>query len=134
MLGSVDLSCLIVDDNAQFLEAATDLLRREGITVVGVASTIAEALQKAGELQPDVYLVDIDLGDESGFDLAERLAAAPSSKPSRVILISTYSEMDFADLITASPAIGFLSKSELSARALHDALEQHPDGERGLPT
>jgi DNA-binding NarL/FixJ family response regulator len=134
MLTSVDLSCLIVDDNAQYLEAATDLLRREGITVLGVASTIAEALQKAGELQPDVSLVDIDLGDESGFDLAERLAAVPSSKPARVILISTYSEMDFADLITASAAIGFISKSELSARTLYDALEQHPDGERGLPT
>jgi CheY-like chemotaxis protein len=116
------MRCLIVDDNREFLEAATALLQRQGVTVVGVASTIAEALRLSGELQPDVSLVDIDLGDESGFDLAERLAARPPLSHSRVILISTYAETDFADLITASPAIGFLSKSELSARSLSRAL------------
>jgi DNA-binding NarL/FixJ family response regulator len=70
---------MIVDDNAQFLEAAAELLQREGIDVVGVASTIAEALQQAGELRPDVYLVDLDLGGESGFDLAQRLGAVERS-------------------------------------------------------
>jgi hypothetical protein len=39
-----------------------------------------------------------------------------------VILISAYSEMDYADLIAASPAVGFLSKSELSGRAVQEAL------------
>ena len=69
---------LIVDDNAHFLEAARDLLEREGMTVVAVASTSAEALRRADELQPDVTLVDVDLGDDSGFDLARQLAAATS--------------------------------------------------------
>jgi DNA-binding NarL/FixJ family response regulator len=113
---------MIVDDNTQFLEAAAELLQREGIDVVGVASTIAEALQQAGELRPDVYLVDLDLGGESGFDLAQRLGAAPGLNPSRVILTSTYSEMDLADLVAASPAAGFVSKSKLSGRALREAL------------
>jgi CheY-like chemotaxis protein len=113
---------MIVDDNAHFLEAAAELLQREGIDVVGVASTITEALQKAGELRPDVYLVDIDLGGESGFDLAQRLAAAPGLNPSPVILTSTYAEMDLADLVAASPAAGFVSKSKLSGRALREAL------------
>jgi DNA-binding NarL/FixJ family response regulator len=113
---------MIVDDNAQFLEAAAELLQREGIDVVGVASTIAEALQQAGELRPDVYLVDLDLGGESGFDLAQRLGAAPGLNPSRVILTSTYSEMDLADLVAASPAAGFVSKSKLSGQALREAL------------
>jgi two-component system nitrate/nitrite response regulator NarL len=131
MLCPMDLRCLIVDDNAQFLEAAGELLQRDGIDVVGVASTIAEALQKAGELRPDVYLVDIDLGGQSGFDLAQRLAAAPGLNPSQVILTSTYAEMDLTDLVEASPAAGFLSKSTLSGRALREALAV--DGRRDLP-
>ncbi len=122
MIWLVSLRCLIVDDNAEFLKAAADLLQRGGITVVGAASTIAEALERAGELQPDISLVDIDLGDESGFELAQRLAAEPALE-SHVILISAYDEMDFADLIAASPAIGFLSKSKLSVNALCQALD-----------
>jgi len=113
---------MIVDDNLEFLRAATDLLQRQGLTVVGVASNIADALTKATELQPDVSLVDIDLGDESGLDLAVHLAAAPTQKRSQVILISAYSEMDYADLIAASPAVGFLSKSDLSGKAVQATL------------
>ena len=67
------IRCLIVDDNKSFLEAARVLLEREGLTVAGVASTGAEALRQAETLRPDVVLVDISLGDESGFDLARRL-------------------------------------------------------------
>jgi len=51
--------CLIVDDSLQFLTAARGWLEREGIAVVGVASTIAQALQLVHELHPDVALVDI---------------------------------------------------------------------------
>jgi CheY-like chemotaxis protein len=67
------LRCLIVDDNGAFLDAARLLLEREGVTVVGVASSIAEALRQARALLPDVSLVDIGLGEESGFDLARLL-------------------------------------------------------------
>src|ERR1700733_11574934 len=68
------LRCILVDDSAAFLEAASLLLEREGVTVVGVASSIAEALRAARALRPDVILVDIRLGEESGFDLARLLA------------------------------------------------------------
>src|SRR6202035_5240077 len=68
------LRCMLVDDNDAFLEAASVLLEREGLTVVGVASSIAEALRQARALRPDLILVDIGLGDESGFDLAQLLA------------------------------------------------------------
>jgi CheY-like chemotaxis protein len=40
------LRCLLVDDNDGFLRAATLLLQREGVTVVGVASNIVDALQE----------------------------------------------------------------------------------------
>ena len=120
------VTCLIVDDNAQFLETASGLLERQGVTVVGVASHISDALLMARDLQPDVSLVDIDLGEESGLDLAYRLTTTPGITASPVILISAYSEIDYADLIEASPAIGFLSKSELSGRAVEAALAGNP--------
>jgi DNA-binding NarL/FixJ family response regulator len=122
------LRSLIVDDNSHFLQAARDLLQREGIEVVGVCSTSAEAVDLAARLRPDVALVDIDLGSESGFTLARQLAGGPGPKASRVILISTYAERDFAELIVQSPAVGFLSKSDLSASAIEELLERTNHG------
>jgi DNA-binding NarL/FixJ family response regulator len=116
------LRSLIVDDNAHFLSAARTLLEREGVAVVGVASSCAEAVELAGELQPDVALVDIDLGEESGLDVARMLAGADGAELSRVVLISAYPEADFAELIAASPAVGFLSKSDVSARRIREVL------------
>jgi two-component system, NarL family, nitrate/nitrite response regulator NarL len=114
----VSLRCLIVDDNALFLEGAAALLRREGLDVIGVASNSAQAIQLVSELRPDVTLVDIDLGDEDGLEVARRL-----SDTSRVILISTHSEDDLAHLIAMSPALGFVPKTRLSAQAIRDVLE-----------
>jgi CheY-like chemotaxis protein len=81
---------LIVDDSRSFLDAARGLLEREGVTVVGVAATTAEALRRAEELQPDVVLVDLVLAEESGFELARRLAGCDSAGRLAVILISTH--------------------------------------------
>jgi DNA-binding NarL/FixJ family response regulator len=120
--GGMPLRCLIVDDNANFLEAAASLLQREGVTVAGVASSVADALREARESRPDVILVDIMLGPESGFDLARRLAETDSDRPA-VILISTHAEADFADLIAEAPAAGFMPKSQLSAGTIRRLLE-----------
>jgi DNA-binding NarL/FixJ family response regulator len=116
------IQCLIVDDSREFLEAAQTLLEREGLTIAGVASTSAEALRKADTLRPDVVLVDVSLGDESGIELARRLVAGPAHD-ARVILISTRSEAELADLIAMSRAAGFLPKSELSADAIRGFLD-----------
>jgi DNA-binding NarL/FixJ family response regulator len=114
----VKLRCLIVDDSSSFLEAAQALLEREGLSVAGVASSGAEALRRDAELRPDVVLLDISLGKDSGFEVARSLVANAENGGSMVILISTHAEADFVDLIAASPAIGFLPKSELSADAI----------------
>ncbi len=119
----VSLRCLIVDDNALFLEGAADLLRREGLDVIGVASNSAQAIQLASELRPDVTLVDIDLGDEDGLEVARQLSDT-SAVDSKVILISTHSEDDLAHLIAMSPALGFVPKTRLSAQAIRDLLER----------
>ena len=117
------LSVVIVDDNPLFLETARNLLEREGLRVVGLAATAAQALQRAAELRPDIVLVDISLGDESGFDVARSLVEHDRSSGMAVILISTHSEADFADLIAASPAAGFLSKGDLSAHAIRQIVD-----------
>jgi DNA-binding NarL/FixJ family response regulator len=119
ILGHVALRCLIVDDNGGFREAARSLLEREEIEVVGVASNSAEARSRVEALRPDVVLVDIALGSESGFELAQALAREGGPT---LILISTFAEADFVDLIAASPAVGFIAKSELSARAVRDLV------------
>lgn len=118
------LRCLIVDDSPRFLQAARGLLEREGIVVVGVATNGADAVRRAAELRPDVTLVDIDLGGQSGFDVVRRLHHEVDLAPSVVILISTHAEQDYADLIAASPAAGFLPKARLSAGAIRDLLRR----------
>jgi DNA-binding NarL/FixJ family response regulator len=120
---SMDLTCLIVDDNLPFLESASELLGREGLEVVGVASSSTEAIRLASELRPDVTLVDIDLGEEDGFELARRLSLA-SGAATRVILVSTHSEQDLGELIAASPALGFIQKTRLSASTIRATLER----------
>jgi two-component system, NarL family, nitrate/nitrite response regulator NarL len=118
------LRCLIVDDNERFLEAARSTLGREDaeIEVVATATTSAEALRRTAELRPDVVLVDIGLGEESGFELAHRLAERFDFLRSRIVLISTRSEEDYEDLIASSPAIGFLTKSRVSATEVRALL------------
>lgn len=119
----IPLRCLIVDDNTSFREEMRGLLVEQGFDVVGGAGSAAEGLRQIAELRPDVALIDIDLGDDSGLELARQLreksgqAAAPY-----VILISTHDEAEYADLIQASSAIGFLAKSDLSAPSIRRML------------
>jgi CheY-like chemotaxis protein len=127
------LRCLIIDDSPRFLDAARGLLERQGVAVVGVASNGAEALQRAEELRPDVTLLDIDLGGESGLELARRLHGQASTAAAPVILISTHAEQDYAELIAASPAVGFLPKAALSADAIRRLLAGRGDGDTGDP-
>jgi CheY-like chemotaxis protein len=116
------LRCLIVDDSRRFLDAARAILERQGVTVVDTVSTGADAERRVAELQPDVVLVDINLGGESGFEVVRRLHRDSNGTSARLILISTQAEQDYADLIAESPAIGFLAKSALSAAAVRDLL------------
>jgi DNA-binding NarL/FixJ family response regulator len=77
-----------------------------------------------------VVLVDIDLGEESGLDLARQLQASPHGAP-HVILISTHDEREYADLISASPALGFLAKTDLSAAAIQRMIASAGSGAAG---
>jgi DNA-binding NarL/FixJ family response regulator len=122
------LTCLIVDDSPPFFEAARQLLADDEVAVVGLAATSDEAVEQALALVPDVALVDIDLGTESGFDVAERLARLPDGGPP-VVLISVESGGELAELVDASGALGFVSKTDLSGDAIRTLLAHADSGE-----
>lgn len=114
--------CLIVDDNPGYLSEACSLLRRQGMSAVSIASNGGDALSIAASDRLDVALVDVDLGVESGLDVARALAM--SAEPVPVILISAYAEKDLRELLDDSPAIGFLPKSVVSRAAIDDLLRE----------
>jgi CheY-like chemotaxis protein len=122
------LRCLLVDDSTYFLEAASKLLEAQGLDVVAAVSTSVEALERVRDLEPDVAIVDVDLNGESGFDLAWQLARTSAGTSTSIILTSTRSESDLAELIAVTPVLGFISKEELSAGAICDFVA---DGNHG---
>ena len=113
------LLCIIVDDYEPYLRVARARLERQGVAVVGVAANGTEAVRQARELRPDVALVDISLGAESGFDVGRQITPYVG----KIILISSHDEPDYyTELIADSPAVGFLSKAELSADAIRQLV------------
>lgn len=116
------LRCLIVDDSPRFGEEARSLLEHEGVSVVGIAASGDEAVELLQALVPDLALVDISLGEESGFDVARRLVDTSDGRPPAIIFVSTYDEREFSSRIEASPALGFIAKTMLSAERIRELL------------
>ena len=112
-----------MDDDAGFRAEVCGLLEEEGVEVVGSAASGAEAVRQVASLRPDVALVDINLRGESGFDLARQMRDGADGAAPNVILISTHAESEYADLIEASPAAGFLAKNDLSAVTIRRILD-----------
>ena len=116
------LRCLIVDDSPHFLRSARALLERGGVSVVGTATTVEEALRRTDELRPDIVLVDVHLGVESGFSLVRRLEQEAAVPAPRMILTSTFPADEFPEMIKATSAAGFIPKAALSASAIREIL------------
>jgi len=111
---------LIVDDNADFRTAARQLLERHGFVVVAEAETGVSGVEQAKGHLPDLVLLDVQLPDVDGFEIAERLSRLDA--PVEVILTSSLDGTDFGALVARSPALGFLPKAELSASAVEALL------------
>jgi CheY-like chemotaxis protein len=111
---------LIVDDNVAFRAAARQLLERSGFVVVAEAGSGNSALQEATMHRPDVALVDLQLPDIDGFEVAERLCRLNPAP--RVILTSSLDRSDFGALIISSPALGFIPKGDLAVSAIEALL------------
>lgn len=107
---------LIVDDHAGFRRSARRLLEAIGFEVVAEASDAAGAITTAGDLAPDLVLLDVHLPDGNGFDVAERLTRiAPRAL---VILTSSRDASDYPARLRLVGAAGFISKADLSAKAI----------------
>jgi DNA-binding NarL/FixJ family response regulator len=117
---AVNPTVLIVDDHAGFRSWTRSLLEAEGFPVIGEAADGKSALATARALRPELVVLDVMLGDTTGFVVADALAQLPL--PPAVILISSREASDFGDAIGRSPALGFISKPELSGSRLRALL------------
>lgn len=115
------ISVLIVDDHDGFRAFARALLWSEGFEVVGEADDGASALQAVKQLDPDLVLLDVQLPDLDGFEVAERLAA--DEAPPAVVLVSTRHASSYRRRLAATSARGFISKGDLSGAALAAVLQ-----------
>jgi DNA-binding NarL/FixJ family response regulator len=107
---------LIVDDHAGFRSFARALLEADGFEVVGEADDGEHALAAISRLHPHIVVLDIQLPDIDGFEVAERLAAA--GDPAAVVLVSTRDISSYRRRLARSSVRGFISKGELSGNAL----------------
>jgi DNA-binding NarL/FixJ family response regulator len=112
----VPLTVLIVDDHADFRSLARSLLEAEGLSVVGEAEDAMSALAAAARLHPQIVLLDIQLPDLDGFEVAERLGRDPDAPA--VVLVSTRDVSSYRRRLAASSVRGFILKSELSGSAI----------------
>ena len=111
---------LIVDDHPSFRHSARLLLEADGWSVVGEAADGRAALTAAGELAPDLVLLDVQLPDLDGFEVSRRLRAGLTGP--RVVMTSSRDACDYGTLAADSGAAGFVPKSELSGPALEALL------------
>ena len=113
-------SVLIVDDHPSFRACARQLLEAEGFDVVGEAADGVEALRAAKELHPEVVLLDVQLPDFDGFEVASRLIANSNGngRAPAVILTSSRDVADYGRLVAGCGARGFVAKDALSGDAL----------------
>ncbi len=103
------------------------MLQAEGFGVVGEAADGAAAIQAASALRPDVVLLDIQLPDMNGFEVAERLRGDGAG--GTVVLISSRDAADYGTRVSDSPVAGFLAKADLSGAALEAVLESAGQGQ-----
>jgi DNA-binding NarL/FixJ family response regulator len=112
----VSRTVLIVDDHEEFRRTARALLEVDGFEVIGEAANGESAITESERLRPQLVLLDIQLPDVDGFEVAARLVEAPN--PPTVILTSSRGVSSYRRRLAESPAYGFIPKSELSGEAL----------------
>ena len=112
---------LIVDDHPSFRASARALLTADGFEVVGEAKDGASAIDAAERLHPELILLDVQLPDMDGFDVAARISVLNGSRPA-IVLTSSRDAADFGPLVERCGAAAFVPKAELSGAALRSVL------------
>jgi DNA-binding NarL/FixJ family response regulator len=119
---------LCVDDSPDMLEILVDLLQPQ-FTIVGTLSSGTSVLEEATALNPDIILLDVDLGDISGFVVAEQLRS--SGCPASVVFLSVHESIDFIRAAKDLGAVGYVCKSQITrdlVKTLHTAASGPPPG------
>jgi DNA-binding NarL/FixJ family response regulator len=119
---SKEVKVLIVDDHPAFRASARLLLESEGYEVVGEAGDGAGAIAAVEAARPDFVLLDVQLPDIDGFEVAERISSSLSGDAPLVVLVSSRDRTDFGPLLDRSTARGFISKGELTGEAIAELL------------
>lgn len=89
---STELTCVLVDDQGLFLEMLGGMLNmRGGLRLVASALTVAQGIRAVGRHRPDLLLLDLELPDGSGLDVAKRLLK--SRRDARVIIVSGHASV-----------------------------------------
>jgi DNA-binding NarL/FixJ family response regulator len=112
----VEMTLLIVDDDAGFRSGARALLEAAGWVVVGEADDGPSAVAMSRQVGPAVVLLDVQLPGADGFAVAEQLAL--EAMPPKVVLTSSRSQSSYRSRLAASAVQGFVAKSELTGAAL----------------
>jgi len=115
-------TALIVDDHAMFRTSTRLLLQAEGYDVVGEADDGASAVAEAARLRPDIVVLDVQLPDTTGFEIARELLER--RLVGRIVLVSSRHASDYGEQVGESGAVGFIAKDELSGEALHTVLDE----------
>lgn len=116
----MNMTTLIVDDHAGFRASVRVLLEMEGFRVVGEACDADEAVKAAEALRPELVVLDVQLPDAEGFDVAREII--DRGLTTRVVLVSSRDEADYGDSIDCSGALGFVPKADLSGATLRAVI------------
>ncbi|MFC6156465.1 response regulator transcription factor [Kribbella sp. NPDC058693] len=115
---------LIVDDHVLFRSSARRMLESQGFVVIGESGDGRSAITAVRTLRPDVVLLDVQLPDMNGFEVARQLAEEPDAPA--VILTSIRDASDYRTRLTGTPARGFIPKAELSESRITALLARAP--------
>ena len=113
------LTVLIVDDHPSFRASARVLLEAEGFDVIGEAADGTSGIAEAKRLRPDLVLLDVQLPDIDGFEVAGQLT---NGNGPDIVLVSSRDSSDFGPRVARSGARGFVPKAELSGARIHELL------------
>lgn len=116
------MKVLIVDDHPSFRSAARLLLEHEGFEVIGEAENGELGIERTSQLSPDLVLLDVNLPDLDGFDVATRITKADGEHPPKIVMTSSRDGREFGPLVGKSGASGFVPKGELSAARINALL------------
>jgi CheY-like chemotaxis protein len=120
---------LLVDDNHALLELLVEMLQQT-FKIAAALSHGLGVVEQAAAFLPDLIILDISLGDVSGFEVAKRLKEAGC--PAKIIFLSLHEDMDFVGAAFGLGASGFVFKSRL-ATDLENAIAAVLGGEQFSP-